>query len=150
MLEELETNFDKWLYVIKNLNGLDEIPEQLQEEAFQKVFDVAEYAAMTKEERQAYENSMKYYRDLHNVVVTAEEDGIKKGIKKAEKKLLPIIEQNKQELEQKDQALEQNKQELEQNKQALINSAKAMLESGMSIEQVHVITKLPVDLLNKR
>ncbi len=39
-LEELETHFDKWLYVFKNLHRLQEIPPKLQEEIFLKLFDM--------------------------------------------------------------------------------------------------------------
>lgn len=47
---ELESNFDKWLYVIKNLHKLDHIPERIQERVFQKLFKVASYTALSKEE----------------------------------------------------------------------------------------------------
>ncbi len=30
-LDELETRFDKWLYVIRNLNRLDRLPDKLRE-----------------------------------------------------------------------------------------------------------------------
>jgi len=35
---------------------------------------------MNKSEREAYEDSLKYYRDLKNSLDTAEEEGMKKGI----------------------------------------------------------------------
>ena len=151
--DKLETNFDKWLYVLKNLNRLNEIPKELQEETFKKVFQVAEYAAMTKEERKSYENSVKYYRDLHNVIDTAEEKGLQEGLQKgkeeAENKLFPIIEQKEQVIEQKEQVIEQKNQVIEQNKQALLNSAKAMLKAGMDLQQVQTLTGLTKDEINR-
>ena len=48
-LEELESRFDKWLYVIKNLNRLDHIPSKLQEKVFEKLFKVAEIALLSRE-----------------------------------------------------------------------------------------------------
>ncbi len=47
-IDELETRFDKWLYIIKNLNKLDRIPDKLRESIFEKVFATAEIAKFTK------------------------------------------------------------------------------------------------------
>lgn len=87
-VEELEDRFDKWLYVLRNLNRLDRIPETLREEIFEKLFEVAEIAKFTKEELRSYEDSLKYYRDLNNSLELAKEEGreeeririVKKGI----------------------------------------------------------------------
>jgi predicted transposase/invertase (TIGR01784 family) len=73
--EELETKFDKWLYVLKNLGNLSERPAKLQERIFEKLFGQAEVAAFSQADRIAYESSLKYYRDLNNVVDTAEQKG---------------------------------------------------------------------------
>jgi len=76
-IDELETHFDKWLFVLKNLYKLDRLPEKLQEKVFQKVFEVAEIAKFTREEYRSYEDSLKYYRDLKNSLDTAQEDKAK-------------------------------------------------------------------------
>ena len=70
-LEEIETHFEKWLYVLRHLNELDNIPPKLTERIFKKLFDVAEIAKFTREQLMAYEDSMKYYRDLKNSFDTA-------------------------------------------------------------------------------
>lgn len=70
-IDQLETRFDKWLFVLKNLNKLDRLPEKLKEEIFEKLFEVAEIAKFTKEEYISYEDSLKYYRDLKNSLDTA-------------------------------------------------------------------------------
>lgn len=43
---------------------------------------LAEIAKFSPEERDAYEDSLKYYRDLKNVVDTSREEGILEGIEK--------------------------------------------------------------------
>ena len=73
--EELEDHFDKWLYVFRHLSELQDRPQQLQDRIFQKLFDTAEIAKFTAEERVAYEESLKYYRDIKNVVDTSREEG---------------------------------------------------------------------------
>jgi predicted transposase/invertase (TIGR01784 family) len=74
-VDELETRFDKWLYVIKNLNKLDRIPDKLREQIFDKLFETAEIARFTQDQMRSYEDSLKYYRDLKNSLDTAKEDG---------------------------------------------------------------------------
>jgi hypothetical protein len=73
-VDELETRFDKWLYVIRNLNKLDRIPEKLRERIFDKVFETAEIARFTQDQVRSYEDSLKYYRDLRNSLETAKDE----------------------------------------------------------------------------
>jgi len=70
-VEELETHFEKWMYVIKNLKRLDNIPDKLREKIFEKMFAVAEVAKLTPDEYQAYIDSLNSYRDLQNSIDTA-------------------------------------------------------------------------------
>ena len=83
--EQLETHFDKWMYVLKNLHQLEEIPEKLRDRIFVKLFDQAEVANLTKEEMRAYEESQKVYWDNYSVMESAKkmarEEGMKEGIK---------------------------------------------------------------------
>lgn len=81
-VDELETRFDKWLYVIRNLNRLDRIPDKLKERVFEKLFEAAEIAKFTPEQVRSYEDSLKYYRDLKNSLDTAFEEGLAEGEKK--------------------------------------------------------------------
>jgi predicted transposase/invertase (TIGR01784 family) len=80
--EELETNFDKWLYVLKNLEQLTNRPAKLQEKVFAKLFEQAELANYSEQEYREYEQSLKVYRDLNNVINTAYDEGETKGIEK--------------------------------------------------------------------
>ena len=77
---ELSTRFDKWMFVIRNLNKLDRIPDELREGIFERLFEVAEIARFSPEEVQAYEDSLKSYRDLKNSLDTAREEGREEGI----------------------------------------------------------------------
>ena len=60
---ELETQFDKWLYVIKNLPKLESRPEKFKDKIFDKLFETAELAKFDKNEQYQYEQSLKAYRD---------------------------------------------------------------------------------------
>lgn len=89
-VDELETRFDKWLYVIKNLNKLDRIPDKLRERIFDKLFETAEIAKFSPEQIRSYEDSLKYYRDLKNSLDTAKEEGKIEGKIEVAKGLLII------------------------------------------------------------
>ncbi len=79
-VEELTTRFEKWLFVIKNLNKLERIPKELQEKIFVQLFESAEIAKFSPKEYQDYEDSLKYYRDLKNSLDTAK--GLYRGADK--------------------------------------------------------------------
>ena len=77
--EELDTLYDKWLYVLKNLSRLDERPAALKEKVFTKLFEEAEIAKFTPTELKEYEDSLKAYRDVKNSIDTALEKGREEG-----------------------------------------------------------------------
>jgi predicted transposase/invertase (TIGR01784 family) len=77
--DELVTMFDKWLFVLRNLSRLMERPAALQERIFTKLFEQAEIARFTPQDAREYEESVKIYRDLTNVVNTAERKGREEG-----------------------------------------------------------------------
>ncbi len=85
---ELETRFEKWLFVLKNLHKLEKIPSELKENIFLKLFKTAEIAKFSQEEYLDYEDSLKYYRDIKNSLDTAREEGETKGKLEVAKKLL--------------------------------------------------------------
>ena len=86
--EELDTKFDKWLYVLKNLHRLDRIPEKFKENIFLKLFETAEIAKFSQQEYQEYEDSLKYYRDIKNSLDTAKAEGKIEGKIEVAKNLL--------------------------------------------------------------
>ena len=84
--EELDTLYDKRLYVLKNLSRLDERPAALKEKVFTKLFEEAEIAKFTPTELKEYEDSLKAYRDVKNSIDTALEKGREEGMAKGMEK----------------------------------------------------------------
>ncbi len=76
---ELQNNFDKWMYVLQQLPYLQNRPQALQDRIFQKLFEAAEIAKFSPDEKIKYEESLKYYRDLKNVVDTSFDEGKAEG-----------------------------------------------------------------------
>ncbi|MEO0808774.1 MAG: PD-(D/E)XK nuclease family transposase, partial [Cyanobacteria bacterium J06643_4] len=79
-VDQLETHFDKWLFLLKHLPDLQDPPEIMQEGTFRRLFEVAELANFSLDEQDAYENSLKYYRDMQNVIETAKEKALEEGL----------------------------------------------------------------------
>ena len=55
---------------------------------FYPLFEVARITNFSPVEREAYENSLKYYRDMNGVIETAREEGMKKGVQEGKRSLL--------------------------------------------------------------
>jgi len=81
-LEELETNFDKWMYLLTKLEFLERLPDILQSKIFRKVMGIAELVKLEKTDRKAYEKSLKKHRDLKNVMDTQRREGFELGVEK--------------------------------------------------------------------
>lgn len=56
---ELDTDLDRWVYVLKNMSSMDKIPVYLRKPIFEKLFNIAEYSNLTKEEKTMYDTSLK-------------------------------------------------------------------------------------------
>lgn len=68
--DELQTMFDKWMFVLRNLSRLMERPAALQERIFTKLFDQAEIARFDAKDLKDYEDSVNAYRDIINAINT--------------------------------------------------------------------------------
>lgn len=76
---ELVGDFDKWLFFIKNLENFKHVPDRLKNKIFEKAFQTAEIAQFRPDQLATYETSLKYYRDMKNVVDTSFEEGKLEG-----------------------------------------------------------------------
>lgn len=133
-LEELETLYDKWLYVLKNLSKLDNRPKELRDRVFDRLFEESEIAKFTPLELREYEDSKKAYRDIKNSIDTAKREGIEEGMEKGIKK---GIKQGMEKGIKQGIEIGQKKEH-----ERLLNTARALFASGMSLEQVRNFTDL--------
>jgi len=118
---ELESDFDKWMYVFKNLPKLESMPARIQGKIFEKLFGQAEVANLKPEDVTAYEESLKVYRDLKAVTDTAYEDGYKEAesayATQLEKERLEKEEERRQKEEERHQKEEELRQKEEERRQ---------------------------------
>lgn len=78
---ELETDLDKWLYVLKNMNGLEKIPVFLRKTIFEKVFKIATYSNLTKEEKMLYDLDLKKQWDDYSALETVKREETEKIVR---------------------------------------------------------------------
>jgi predicted transposase/invertase (TIGR01784 family) len=158
-IDQLKTRLDQWLYVLKNMDRFDRIPEKIKDKIFQKVFKIAEFHNLSPTDQQAYEDSLKYYRDLKNSLDTAELD----GFAKAEQLFLPQLEKERKQKEEAKIREEEAKLREEEAKlreeeaklreeeahQKILDLAKFLKQMGVSTDQISEKTGLSLSEIVK-
>lgn len=124
--DELETMFDKWMFVLHNLGRLLDRPKALQDRVFQKLFDQAEIARYSESERRQYFESQKEYWDYYSTMQTALNKGLAQG---------------------RAEGLAKGRAEgrAEGKAEAIRENARRMKTDGLSVEQIAKYTGLTLD-----
>ena len=122
---ELNTQFDKWCYFLKNLENFENIPQILQEPIFEQAFQTAKVANFTARQRTAYEKSRLDYLGVKAVADTAKEDGRQEG---------------------REEGREEGRKAGWQEAQCVI--AKKMKAEGMEVTLIAHITNLDINIIN--
>jgi len=123
---ELETDLDRWFYLLKNMSHMDKVPAVLNKRIFQKIFKIAEVSNLTKEEKAMYDSNLKAKWDYENSIAYAKElaaeEGLKEGLKEGMEK------------GRHDEAL---------------NIAREMKKEGIPVTQIIKFTKLSIEEIEK-
>ena len=61
--EECETDFERWIYVLKNMSTFERMPFQAQMQVFEKLAAIADKTTLTSKDRDRYDESMKVLWD---------------------------------------------------------------------------------------
>ena len=77
--DECENQLERWIYVLKNMETFNRMPWAAQNSVFQRLAEVAEVSALSKEERIKYDHALKRYRDTLNAMTGAEMKGRAEG-----------------------------------------------------------------------
>ena len=76
---ECETDFERWIYVLKNMETLQRLPFKARKAVFEKLEQIVDIAGMSKEDRMKYDESIKVYRDQLAVMEHERLQGEAKG-----------------------------------------------------------------------
>ena len=93
--KELKTNFDAWLFSLKNMHLLEERPASIKGKIFEELFQIAETNNLTEIEMKTYKKSVLQYRDVQDSILLAREEALEEGYKEAKNSVLQkCIENN--------------------------------------------------------
>ena len=120
-MEECENHFERWIYILKNMEILERMPWAAQNAVFRRLAEVAEVSALSKEERIKYDRALKRYRDTYNAMTGAEQKGLAEGLAKGR---------------------------AEGEREKALESARRMKVKGYPIEDIAEITGLDAETIN--
>ena len=132
---ELQNDFDRWMYVLKHLAKLNDLPDALRNRVFEKLFRVAEILKLTPEERKDYDQSLKNYRDMYLI-----ENELKNEIKERDIKL----KEQKAIIRKQSVDLQRQSIDLQRQNSALKNSVRILLEAGIPVQKIANSTGMSV------
>ena len=162
---ELETSFDKWLFLLRYMEQFERYPDKLKEKIFMKFLEKAELAKLSEQDRNRYEYSLKVYRDERLVqysreVEKKEFEQVRKDLAKARNE----VDQARNEVNQAREELNYNLENLnriEQEKLKLIENSKELAlktaveiaknayQEGLSISSIARMTGLSEEEISK-
>ena len=140
--DECETDFERWIFVLKNMEILKRMPFKARKAVFQKLEELADVASLSTEERERYDNSVRVYRDYLATMDSAKEEGRYEGREEGRKEGREEGRKEGRE-EGKKEGLEMGL-EMGRHKEK-IEIAKGMKSAGIPEETISQITKLAVE-----
>lgn len=167
---ELDTDLDKLFYMMKNMPKLLDLPRMLNSKVFQRFFQLAKYAKLTKEEQRMYDISLKRKWDAEAVRQYQEEEREKDRVLRVEiEEDKKRVEEDKKRVEEDKKEIEEDKKEIEEDKRRLVGMmkkttlalqdakskvhieklqiAREMKKDGLPMEKILQFTKLPINAL---
>ena len=75
-----KNDFERWIYVLKNMETLNRMPWMAKNSLFERLSQIAEVGALSREERMKYDRSLKALRDTYSVYQGAVNEGLQKGL----------------------------------------------------------------------
>ncbi len=118
------SDFERWMYVLKNMKALDRMPFKARKAVFEKLEEIADVGALSPEERDKYENSLRVYNDYLSTMKAAEQKGEAIG-----------------------EARGEARGEAKGEAKAQLRIASEMKAKGMDVVLISELTKLPIDII---
>ncbi|WP_455625081.1 Rpn family recombination-promoting nuclease/putative transposase [Parabacteroides sp.] len=84
--EECETDFERWIYVLKHMETLERMPFKARKAIFERLERIGSMANLTPQQRAQYEAEWKMYNDYYNTIDFAVEKGRKKAMEEGMEK----------------------------------------------------------------
>ncbi len=78
-VDECENDFERWIYVLKNMETLNRLPLTFKSAVFKRLAEITDLASLSREERMKYDDSLRRFRDTICVMEYAISNGQKEG-----------------------------------------------------------------------
>ena len=147
---DCKTGLDYWLYTLKYMEKLQELPFKGQKALFRRLEELAKIVNLNKKERMEYDECLKVYRDNKNTWDYAIEKGFQEGMEKGHiEGMEKGIAEGK--VEGKVEGIAEGKVEgiAEGKTEAIYNIARTMKEKGVNIAMIMEYTGLNEDAISK-
>lgn len=139
---ELESDLDRWLYVLRNMSSLDRLPLYLRKPVFEKLFQIAAYSKLNKEERTMYDRSLRNKWDAQSIRETAEST-----LKRAERALEEAKNEARHEAQK---AVEKVRLEAETERlNEKRSTATRMLEKGLAVGLIAEVLSMSIEEIER-
>ena len=76
---ECTTDFERGIYVLKNMETLQRFPAEFQNAVFQKLAEITDFSSLSPSEQDLYDESLKKFRDTIAVLRHAQRQGLAEG-----------------------------------------------------------------------
>ena len=76
---ECENDFERWIFILKNMSTFERMPFLARNAVFKKLSEIADISALSKDERDKYDESIKRMRDAISLMTTAKNEGREEG-----------------------------------------------------------------------
>ena len=87
---ECKTDFERWIYILKNMNTFDRMPFEARNAVFKKLSEITDISALSREDRERYDESLKimrdYYATMEGATIIGRREGMEKGMKEGMEK----------------------------------------------------------------
>ena len=83
--DECETDFERWIYILKNMSTFERMPFEARNAVFKKLAQIADISALTPEDKERYDESVKvlldYNATMEGATIIGKCEGREQGIK---------------------------------------------------------------------
>jgi len=125
---ECKTEIEKWLFVLKNMSRLDDLPEDFRNEVFIKLFRAVNVNLFSDMDRREYISRWFAENDEKEILRSAKNEGFEEGMEKGREEGIGI-------------GLQKGREE------GMIETAKKMLKDGLDIQMVCRYTGLTAEVV---
>ena len=129
-IPELETTFDKWMYLLRHMHEMTEIPEEFQTPEFKRLFLLAEIGNFTPDEMAQYLESLGNMSDYYNIIDSTAELAEKRGHEAGLAEGIVIGRE-------------------EGREEAKAEDARKLKDLGVSVEIISEATGLPLEVIEE-